>query len=86
MTLQITQGTTMNDSIMKSGMTQAMYSKYQKMMLTKEELIAELAIGKTTFETMMRRGIHPKVSRANGQGKVLFNIMDVVNFEFGKGK
>ena len=86
MTLQITQGTTMNDSIMKSGMTQAMYSKYQKMMLTKEELIAELAIGKTTFETMMRQGIHPRISRVNGQGKTLFNIMDVVNFQFEKGK
>jgi len=76
----------MNDSVMKSGLTQAMYAKYQKMMLTKEELVAELSIGKTTFESMMRKGIHPKISRVNGQGKTLFNIMDVVNFEFGKGK
>lgn len=74
------------DSIIKSGMTQAMYTKYQKMMLTKQELITELAIGKTTFETMMRKGVHPKISRANAQGKVLFNIMDVVNFQFEKAK
>ncbi|MHA1663922.1 MAG: hypothetical protein ACTSVR_11780 [Candidatus Thorarchaeota archaeon] len=76
----------MIDSIVKSGMTQAMYAKYQKMMLTKEELIAELSIGKTTFETMMRKGMHPKITRVNGNGKTLFNIMDVVNFNFEKGK
>ena len=76
----------MVDSIIKSGLTQAMYGKYQKMMLTKEELIAELSIGKTTFETMMRKGVHPKVSRANVSGKTLFNIMDVVNFQFEKAK
>ena len=70
----------------KAGLVQAMYGKHQRMLLTKVELIEELNIGKTTFETMMRKGNHPKISRANGQGKTLFNIMDIVNFQFGEGK
>ena len=76
----------MNDSIIKSGLVQAMYAKYEKMMLTKEELISELSISKTSFETLLRKGISPKTTRVTQGGKTLFNIMDVVNFEFGKGK
>ncbi len=79
----------MNENAIFGAIAAEIYRKHGSVFLTRDEVLEELRVSRSTFDKMVDAQVSPRVSRVpspSGTGKVLFHISDIAQFKYERGE
>ncbi|MHA2023450.1 MAG: hypothetical protein ACTSWQ_07290 [Candidatus Thorarchaeota archaeon] len=79
----------MNEDAIHGAIAAKIYEKYGSVFLTRDEMLTEIRVSRSTFDKMEAKQVAPRISRVpsdSGTGKRLYHVGDIAKFKFEKEK